>query len=72
MIEKHYQRLLTNEGFFAQYIVFLAEYANEKGQCEKAYDATERMYFSVFGKNKFKNYEVFRVTKTNFHKKRKK
>ena len=70
MIEKHYLDLLTWDGFIKRYQIFLAEFANEKTQCEKAYEATERMHLAAFGKTKYTNYDSFRVMLSSNKRKR--
>lgn len=59
MIEKHIVELTTHEGFIKQYNLFLSEYNTAK----KAYEATERMYKSNFGKEKYSSYHSFKNTR---------
>ena len=59
MIEKHIADLTTHDGFVKQYNLFVAEYNNHK----EAYEATERLYKSNFGKNKYSDYHSFKNTR---------
>ena len=63
---------MTTDGFMAQYRLFLTEFANERRQCLKAYEATERKYCRAFGQNKYKSYEIFTVMLSKKHKQRRK
>jgi hypothetical protein len=60
MLEKHLLTLLEQEGFIAQFYLFCGEYC---GDCHKAYEATERMYESAFGKRKYSGWESFKEIK---------
>jgi len=67
-IEKHILKLLNTQGFIEKYWEMLSEYSTN----EAAYEAAERLYMINFGKQKYKNFESFRVNMSRFLKKDKK
>jgi hypothetical protein len=60
MVEKQYTSLLSQEGFIAQFYLFCGEYLNDQ---HKAYEATERMFESAFGKRKYSGWKCFQEIK---------
>lgn len=58
-LSKEEQKLLTPEGFIAQFYVFCTEYMTQ----EEAYLATERKFNGIYGKNKYASFECFREIK---------
>lgn len=57
--EKHILELLTNEGYDKRFEQMCVEYDTY----EKAFRAVERQFKSYFGKNRYNNYESYRVTR---------
>jgi hypothetical protein len=66
MTEPYLQELLTVEGFVKRYLDMLADY----GTCQETYAAVERQYFNAFGKNKYKDYDSFKVTLSRYQAKK--
>lgn len=62
MLEKHLQRLLTTEGFIEAFWENCADHATQ----EQAFDAVNRQFKNVFGKDKYKNFESFRQCRDRF------
>ena len=65
-IEKHILELLTVEGFILCYYEHVPYY----GTLKQAYEATERQYEHAFGRNKYSDYDTFRVTLTRYNQKK--
>ena len=53
--EDHILAMLTFKGFNKKFESFLLEYDTH----ERAYDATERLFYSKFKKNKYSSFESF-------------
>ena len=61
-------KLLTPKGFIEYYYKICLEYNTNI----EAYEATEKLYYKWFGKNRYSNYESFRIVKNRNLKKTKK
>ena len=61
-IEPHYAALLETKGFVEQFWKFLGESDTQ----EQAYELTEIMHESAFGKRKFANFESFLACRKNY------
>lgn len=57
--EKHILELQEFDGFCKQFYRFCSDYSSQ----EKAYDATERLHNTYFGKNKYASWECFKEIK---------
>ena len=60
MITQEQKDLLTLKGYFKKFFDLLKEHQNN----EDAYDALEVIFYETFGRNRYKNYESFRVAKS--------
>jgi len=58
MLETQFLRLLETKGFIECFWEMLSNYATQ----EESYEAVESIYRSIFGKNKYQNFDSFRVT----------
>jgi hypothetical protein len=58
-IDPYILKLLDFDGFCSIFWQYCKEYSTQ----EKAYEATERVYKSHFGKTKYANFESFRECK---------
>lgn len=56
----------TPAGFYERYIFLLAYYETN----EQAYDATERQYAEIVGRRRFKGYESFKSSYSQWCKRR--
>ncbi len=59
LIDLHIRDLLTPEGFEKKFYEFCVEYDTQF----EAYEATERMYETYFGKRKYSEFNSFRVAR---------
>jgi hypothetical protein len=65
MIPDHILEMQTIEGFIKIFYEMLPSFSRH----EDCYDACEELYFANFKKNRFADYESFRVRKSQYFKK---
>jgi len=66
--EKHILALLDLPGYIDFYIKLLPDYVGFRNQGQRAFEATERIFFMNFGKNKYQNYETFKAAMSRYNK----
>jgi hypothetical protein len=60
MITQEQKDLLTLKGYFKKFFELLKKHQNH----ENAFDELEAIFYETFGRNRYKNYESFRVGKS--------